>query len=66
MVETDHGRLATGRQLGRCLVTVREVSGEASVPATVLMMGSPPPSSSLTEEALIWRVDSASLGGNGS
>jgi hypothetical protein len=61
MVEIDHGKLATGRQLGQCLVTVRTVSGGASVSAMVLTTGSPPPSSSLTEEALIRRVDGASL-----
>jgi hypothetical protein len=64
-VEIDHGKLATGRQLGRCLVTVRAVSGGASVLVMVLTTGSPPPSSSLTEEALIRRVDGASLEGNG-
>jgi hypothetical protein len=47
------------------LVTVRAVSGGASVLAMVLTTGSPPPSSSLTEEALIRRVDGARLEGNG-
>jgi hypothetical protein len=64
-VETDHGKLATGRQLSRCLVTVRAVSGEASVPVTVpaivLTTGSPPPSSGLMQGALIRWVDGVSL-----
>jgi hypothetical protein len=68
-VETDHGKLATERQLGRCLVTVRAVSAEASVLgmalATVLTMGSPPPSSGMMQGALIRRVISVSLEGNG-
>jgi hypothetical protein len=70
MVETDHGKLAMGRQLDRCLVMVRVVSSAAlvlvTVPVMVLTMGSPPPSTSLTQEALIHRVDGASLEGNGS
>jgi hypothetical protein len=55
-VETDHGKLATERLFGRCLVTVRAVSGEASAPGTISMMvlttGSPPPSSSLMQRGL--------------
>jgi hypothetical protein len=43
-------------------VTVRAVSGGASVLVTVLMTGSPPPSSSLTQEALIRRVDGNDVG----
>jgi hypothetical protein len=65
-VETDHGKLATGRQVSRCLVTVRVVSGEASVSVIVLTTGSPPPSSDLTQGAMIRWVDDASLEGNGS
>jgi hypothetical protein len=64
-VETDHGKLATERQLSWCLVIVRAVSGEALVLATVLTMGSPPPSNNLTQGALIWRVDGVSLESNG-
>jgi hypothetical protein len=68
-VETDHGKLATERQLGRCLVMVRAVFGEASVsgtvPTTVLSMGSPPPSSSLMLGALIRQFNGVSLEGNG-
>jgi hypothetical protein len=46
-------------------MTVRAISDEASVLATVLMMGSPPPSSDLTQEALIQWVYDMSLEGNG-
>jgi hypothetical protein len=66
VVETDHGKLATGRQVSRCLVTVRAVSSEASVPVIVLTTGSPPQSSDLTQGALIQWVNDASLEGNGS
>jgi hypothetical protein len=52
----DRGQLAMERQLGRCLVTVRAASSEASVlgtvPAMVLTMGSPPPRRGLTRGAL--------------
>jgi hypothetical protein len=54
------GQLAKERQLGRCLVTVRAASGEASVLgtvlATVLTTGSPPPSMGLMRGALIRRA----------
>jgi hypothetical protein len=69
MVETDHEKLVMGRQFGQCLVAVRVVSSEAlvlaTVPVMVLMMGSLLPSCSLTQEALIRRVDGVSLEGNG-
>jgi hypothetical protein len=68
-VETDHGKLAMGRQLSWFLKTVGAASGVASaltmILAAVVTMGSPPPSSSLTREALIRWVDGASLGSNG-
>jgi hypothetical protein len=68
-VETDQGKLAMGRQLDQCLVTVRAVSSEASVLLTVLEMilttGSPPPSSGLTQDALTRQVNGTSLEGNG-
>jgi hypothetical protein len=64
----DHGKLTTGRQLSWFLKMVGAASGVASaptmVPAAVVMTGSPL-SSSLTQEALIWRVNGMSLGGNG-
>jgi hypothetical protein len=68
-MEMDHEKQVMGRQLDRCLVMVMAVSGEASVPTKVpmmvLTMGSPPPSSGLTQEALIRWVNGASLGDNG-
>jgi hypothetical protein len=69
IVETDHRKLAMGRQLGWFLKTVGAASGVVSALTTVLAAvvtkGSPPPSSSLTRVALIRWVDDASLGGNG-
>jgi hypothetical protein len=68
-VETDHGKLAMGRQLGWFLKTVGAATSVASaltmVPTAVVMMGSPPLGSNLTREALIRWVNDASLGGNG-
>jgi hypothetical protein len=59
-----------GRRLSRCLVMVRVVSSEdlalTAVLAMVVMACGPPPSSSLTREALTHRVDDVSSGGYGS
>jgi hypothetical protein len=68
-VETSHRKRATGRQLDQCLVMVRVVSGEALAPMTLptvmVTTCGPPPSSSLTREALTHRGDDASSGGCG-
>jgi hypothetical protein len=58
-----------GRWLGWFLKMVRAASG-ASLALTmalraVVMMGGPSPSSTLTRDVLVWRVDSASSGGYG-
>jgi hypothetical protein len=69
VVETSHRKRAMGRRLSRCLVTVRVVSGKALtptvVPGAVVTMCVPPPSSSLTREALTCWVDGVSLGSYG-
>jgi hypothetical protein len=61
----EHGQRVTERRLGRCLVTVRAASGEASSLATMLPTSSPPPSSGLTRGALIRRFDDVSVEGYG-
>jgi hypothetical protein len=66
-VETSPRKRATGRRLDQCLVMVMAVSGEAATLMTVLtvvvIMCGPPPSSSLTREALTHRGDGVSSGG---
>jgi hypothetical protein len=64
-VEMGRGMQSMGRWLGRIFKTVGTVSSVALAPV-VVMTGGPPPSSSLTEEALIRCVDGMSLGDYGS
>jgi hypothetical protein len=64
-VEMDHEKLAMGRQLGRFMETAGVAPGVAPAVAAVATTGGSPPSSSLTREALIQRVDDESLGGYG-
>jgi hypothetical protein len=68
-VETSPRKRATGRRLDQCLVTVMAVSDEAptpmTVPTVVVTTCGPPPSSSLTREALTRRGDDTSPGGYG-
>jgi hypothetical protein len=58
-----------GRLLNQCLVMVRVVSGEApeptTVPTLVVTTCGPPPSSSLTQEALTRQANSTGSGGYG-
>jgi hypothetical protein len=52
-VETDHGKWAMGRCLGRCLAMVRVVSNEALAPAAVVAMGDTPPTNDLARKGLV-------------
>jgi hypothetical protein len=69
-VETSRRKRVMGRRFNQCLVTVMAVSGEAPAPMTistvVVTTCDPPPSSSLTREALIRQGDDAISGGYGS
>jgi hypothetical protein len=65
-VETDHGKQATERRLGRCLLTLRAVSGETSAPAAAVTTGDPPPSNDSAWERSVPRVIDTTLGDNGS
>jgi hypothetical protein len=60
-----HEKLEMGRRLSRFVETTGATPGVALTPAVVVTMGGPPPSSSLTREALIRRIDGASSGGYG-
>jgi hypothetical protein len=66
VAKMGHRKRSMGRQLSRLLKTVGAASGVApglvAVSAVVVMTGGPPASSNFTREALIWWVDSASLG----
>jgi hypothetical protein len=65
-VETDHGKLAMERWLGRCLPTLRAVSGETPAPAAAVTTGDPPPSNDSAWERSVPRVIDTTLGDNGS
>jgi hypothetical protein len=58
-----------GRRLDQCLVIIMVVSGEApapmTIPTVVVTTCGPPPSSSLTREALTHQGDDVSSGGYG-
>jgi hypothetical protein len=64
-METYHGKLAMGRWLSRFMETVGAAPSVALALAAVAMTGGPPPTSSLTRQALIRWVDGVSSGGYG-
>jgi hypothetical protein len=65
-VETDHGKQAMERRLGRCLPMLRVVSGEAPASAAAVTTGDPPPSNDSAWERSVPRVIDTTLGDNGS
>jgi hypothetical protein len=60
-VKTDHGKLATGRWLGRSSTAVGTTSGGALAPraslAVVVQAGGPPPSDESVWESPVWWLD---------
>jgi hypothetical protein len=66
---TDHRKQATGWWLGRCLATVRAISGEApalrTAPAAAVVTGGPPPSNDSAQKGSVRHVVGTSWGSNG-
>jgi hypothetical protein len=64
-VETDNGKLATGRRLESSKTTVMATSNDASAPGTtpvaVVWIGDPPPSVESAPGALVGRIDGGGL-----
>jgi hypothetical protein len=63
MVETNHGKLTTGRRLGRSSTAMGTASSGAPAPraspAAAMLVGDPPPSDESVRETLVrWLDDS--------
>jgi hypothetical protein len=64
-VETDNGKLATGRRLESsktaAMVTSDDASAPGTTPAAVVWIGDPPPSVESAPGALVGRIDGGGL-----